>query len=98
MVIMHVIVGLNIGGAEMMLKRLIEYQHSGSKCRHFVISLTDLGKVGQLLKAKGVDVKTLGMKNFFDVPRVIWSLTHIMRETKPEIIQTWMYHADFVGG
>ena len=98
MVVMHVIVGLSIGGAEMMLKRLIEHQHKSSSCLHFVVSLTDIGKVGLLLQGKGVDVEALGMRGFFDIPRVLWRLARIMRSKRPDIIQTWMYHADFLGG
>jgi hypothetical protein len=39
--VVHVIIGLNVGGAELMLKRLIESHLEQSGIEHSVISLTD---------------------------------------------------------
>lgn len=96
--ILHVIVGLHVGGAEMMLKRLIESRPHGAPQRHAVVSLTDLGPVGQMLRDAGVEVQTLGMRSLADSPRVLWRLTKMIRQRRPDIVQTWMYHADLLGG
>lgn len=95
---MHVISSLNVGGAELMLKRLIEAQQRIGKNRHTVISLNGMGKVGQQLQSLEVEVQTLGMRSFLDIPRVLWQLTRQIRASRPDIVQTWMYHADLVGG
>lgn len=58
----HIIVGLHIGGAELMLLRLCESFNSSGDDEHRVISLTDLGEVGARLRACGVTVDTLGMR------------------------------------
>lgn len=98
MKILHVIVGLNVGGAELMLKRLIESHSGNTNYLHSVISLTDVGKVGEQLQALGVQVQALGMRTSLDTPRVLWQLTRLIRATQPSIVQSWMYHADLLGG
>lgn len=96
--ISHVIIGLNVGGAELMLMRLIESQLSQGKFLCNVISLTDLGSIGAQLQAMGVHVRCLNMKSALDAPRVLLQLRTIFVRQKPNIVQTWMYHADLLGG
>lgn len=96
MKILHVIVGLNVGGAESMLLRLIMADISSTT--HTVISLTTLGAIGESLRARGVKVYVLGSRSIFSVFNVLVELTNLIREHKPDVIQTWMYHADLLGG
>lgn len=95
--ILHIIVDLDVGGAEMMLKRLIEsdpVQLSSA----VVVSLTSLGVIGESLRARGVRVLTLGMTSPRDFPLTLWRGYKLIRRFQPEIVQTWMYHADLLGG
>jgi glycosyltransferase involved in cell wall biosynthesis len=97
--ITHVIVGLDRGGAEMMLRRLIEENIcSGSHDVHSVISLTNLGYHGDFIRQQGVAVYAMGM----DTPRGLlqgwFDLVLLLRKLKPDIVQTWMVHSDFLGG
>jgi glycosyltransferase involved in cell wall biosynthesis len=92
-----VIVGLNIGGAENMLRRLIE-SDADSISNTTVISLTTLGPVGEVLCAQGISVHALGMKSVFSIPVTFWRLIRLFRQYRPAIVQTWMYHADLIGG
>lgn len=96
--VVHVIIGLDIGGAEMMLKRLIETHKDNPTYRHVVISLTSIGHAGQQLQTLGVEVYELGMRSVSGIPRVLFQLVRKLREIRPNIIQTWMYHADLLGG
>jgi glycosyltransferase involved in cell wall biosynthesis len=96
--ITHVIVGLNVGGAELMLKRLVDASCCGSEVTHDVISLTEVGVVGEQIRSCGVAVRALGMRSARDAPRVLVELIKIFRTSRPDIVQTWMYHADFLGG
>ncbi|MHB8915504.1 MAG: glycosyltransferase family 4 protein [Thiobacillus sp.] len=96
--LIHVITDLNIGGAELMLKRLIESHQGNPNYRHSVISLTLVGKVGTQLQEMGVEVRALEMHSPFDIPRVLWQLARLIRTSHPDIVQTWMYHADLLGG
>ncbi len=81
-----------------MLFRLSEALNGDDDQEHSVISLTDYGKLGPILTSKGVSVTALGMRNILDVPRVSYKLWQIFRLRKPDIVQTWMYHADLIGG
>ena len=98
MKIFHIIIGLNTGGAELMLKRLIESHQSNSSYHHSVVSLTTKGKVGVLLQEMGVEVHALGAHTALDIPRVFWQLVRLIRSERPYIVQTWLYHADLIGG
>lgn len=96
--VLHIIIGLNVGGAELMLKRLIKSHQGNPNCHHSVISLTLVGKVGAQLQEMGVEVRALGMRSPLDIPRVLWQLVRGIRAGRPDIVQTWMYHADLLGG
>ncbi len=98
MKVLHVIVGLNVGGAEMMLKRLIESHRDNPEYRHVVVSLTDKGILGAQFQSKGVEVYSLGMRSSFDIPLVIWRLVRLIHVIRPDIVQTWMYHSDLIAG
>lgn len=94
----HVIIGLNVGGAELMLKRLLISQRKRSDISHDVISLTGLGVVGEQIRALGIPVTTLEMKSVVDAPLIVASLVRLLKKNAPDIVQTWMYHADLLGG
>ncbi len=98
MKIVHIIVGLDIGGAELALKRLIEALIDSPNYHHRVISLTTVGDVGAQMQALGVEVHAIGMRSARDIPFILWELTRLLRAIKPDVVQTWMYHADLLGG
>lgn len=96
--IVHIIIGLKVGGAELMLKRLVLHSNEKNKFRHSVVSLTDLGVIGTELKQQGVDVYSLEMNTLSSLPLVFLKLRKLLKELNPDVVQTWMYHADFLGG
>ena len=96
--VLHVIVGLNVGGAELMLKRLVDSETPNNELEHSVISLTDLGTLGPKLQAVGVPVQALGLTAFYAIPFALIRLVGLMKACRPNIVQTWMYHADLLGG
>jgi len=96
--IVHVIIGLDIGGAELTLKRLIESHRANANYQHTVISLTNIGKVGLQLQAADLEVHALNMRSALGVPHVFWQLVRLIRTARPDVVQTWMYHADLLGG
>ncbi len=97
MKILHIITGLGVGGAEMMLYQLLAHMDRDDFPSE-VISLTDIGPVGEKIQALGVPVRALGMgRSGLPNPRLVLRLTRWLREARPDIVQTWMYHADLVG-
>ena len=95
--VVHIIAGLATGGAEMMLKRLVESDPANISST-VVVSLTALGTIGESLRAKGGRVHALGMSSLLDFPMTLWRLIRLIRQYRPAIVQTWMYHADLLGG
>ena len=90
---MHVITGLDVGGAEAMLQKLIEHSDR-ARFEHIVISLMDLGIIGERLKKQGVEVHALGGPRGYPTWRVIRGLMMLARQTRPTIVQGWMYHGN----
>ena len=96
MKIVHIIIGLNVGGAELMLKRLVESIHADHEVA--VISLTDEGVLGKSFSKIGVDFYCLGLHSIFSAPHVFLAIRKILGDLSPDVVQTWMYHSDFIGG
>jgi glycosyltransferase involved in cell wall biosynthesis len=96
MKILHIITGLTEGGAEEALFRLAAA--SNVEVEHSVISLTDEGIYGARLRELGVVVHELGFPRGGVTLGGLRRLWRTIRETKPDAVQTWMYHADLTGG
>jgi glycosyltransferase involved in cell wall biosynthesis len=93
--VLHVITGLGGGGAEAALFRLVTKDSSNT---HYIVSLSGRGVYASRLEKAGVRVVALELsRNPLSLARlsVLWRL---VREFKPDVMQTWMYHADFLGG
>ncbi|GAA5632050.1 putative glycosyltransferase EpsF [Acinetobacter calcoaceticus] len=96
--VVHVIIGLNVGGAELMLKRFVLHSQQANQFQHEIISLTDLGVIGADLKALGIPIHVLGMSSAFSLIKTYFKLSKLLKKLDPDVVQTWMYHADFLGG
>lgn len=92
---MHIITGLGDGGAEASLYRLVEADNSNS---HAVFSLTSGGKYADKLRLIGVDVRSFHLKLNFMLPFRLVSLARNIKQSSPDVVQTWMYHANLIGG
>lgn len=97
MKVLHIITGLKLGGAEMMLLSLLR-KHRSYGIESQVISLLGDGPVGSMLREEGFRVDCLELSPVFPSPSKIMRLAHLVSSIQPDIIQTWMYHADFLGG
>jgi glycosyltransferase involved in cell wall biosynthesis len=92
--IAHVITGLEVGGAEIALERLVSTT-CGDEFRCRVWSLGPLGTVGRRMRDNGVDVRALGAKlapSSAILP--LMRLRSDLREFAPHVIQGWMYHGN----
>jgi glycosyltransferase involved in cell wall biosynthesis len=93
--IAHVTTGLEDGGAEAVLSRLCLHDETHS---HIVISLTGVGKYGPILLRAGIPVYSLSMPPGRVSLNGLRSLWGLLKAEQPDVVQTWMYHADLVGG
>ncbi|WP_296949173.1 glycosyltransferase [uncultured Massilia sp.] len=93
--VVHIISGLKVGGAEMAMLRLIASSIGGS-FQHSVVSLTPGGGMIERFAAAGIEVIQLDFKNRFI--RDFFRLISLLRAHPPQVVQTWMYHADLLGG
>ena len=91
----HVITGLGGGGAEFMLARLCAALPR-DEFELQVISLTGGGPVAAQLRALSVPVIELGMHGA--MLNGLLALRRELRAWAPDVVQTWLCHADLIGG
>lgn len=92
-----IITNLATGGAETMLLKLLEHMNR-TRFQPTVISLIGLGEIGPRIQALGIPVHTLGMARGLPSPLALLRLVRLLRQLQPDIVHTWMYHADLMGG
>lgn len=95
--IVFIITGLSTGGAEMMLLKMLERLDRQRFAPH-VISLTTLGELALRIAALGIPVDAIGMKPGLPSPSGFLRLVRILKRLNPDVVHTWMYHADLLGG
>lgn len=94
--ILHVITGLDRGGAETMLLKLL----SGMDRQRFssrVVSLTSRGTMSTAMEQAGAPVTAIGMPLGVPHPSGLWRLYRLIRRQRPHLVMTWLYHADLLG-
>ncbi len=91
--IVHVITGLGLGGAETQLVNLATAMH---RAEHDVkvVSLIPGGHNAERLRIAGVPVFTLAMRGRLPGPHLLWNLLRRMGRFQPDVLQSWLYHAD----
>jgi glycosyltransferase involved in cell wall biosynthesis len=93
--LLHVITDLGTGGAEIMLLRTIAAQlRQDIEC--CVASVKGDGPVQKELESLGVPVIDLGASSLAVCWRAVVRLRRVLREFAPDLIHSWMYHANAV--
>ncbi|WP_423760618.1 glycosyltransferase [Burkholderia sp. NLJ2] len=95
--VVHIITCLEQGGAEGVLFRLATFP-SPQSTAHIVVSLQGLGFYGPRLLEKGIAVIPLGMPKGRVTLSGLHRLYGVLRNAQPDVVQTWMYHSDLIGG
>jgi glycosyltransferase involved in cell wall biosynthesis len=93
--ILHIISGLRRGGAESILYRLCQHDKEN---RHVIISLTDSQDDGMIHNKNNVSVHKLNFSNRKINLFELFKLYKHIKKIKPDVVQTWMIHADMIGG
>lgn len=94
--LVHVINGLDVGGAESLLVRLVEA--IGKKgVDNRVIVLKQPGSLTETAQQNGATVHSLALEHRPRLKR--WSeLVNSLRQHRPDVVHTWLYHSDLAGG
>ena len=91
----HIISSLADGGAERNLYRLCSNSRAWN---HTVIVFMGEGKYFSELESVGIKVHCLNMSKGRITLKGVIRLWKLIIAIKPDVVQTWMYHADLVGG
>ena len=91
----HLVTDLARGGAEVFLQRLVTVPQQD--IQHRVISLTGEGELGPEIRAAGIDVAALSLAGAAGAPLALARLARMLRADPPDVLMTWLYHADFLG-
>jgi glycosyltransferase involved in cell wall biosynthesis len=95
--IAHVITDFETGGAQVMLRRLVmRLQADGVD--NSVISLSAPSPRFDDLRPLGVDLHHLDMRSRFTSVGAFVRLRRRLAALRPDVVHTWLYHADLVGG
>jgi len=97
MKLIFIIISLNTGGAQSALVRILK-NINRKKFQVTVISLTDKGELGDSIIKLGFPLFALGMKKNLSIVLSVIKLIKLIKKLKPDIIHTWMYHSDLIGG
>ncbi len=62
-----------------------------------VVSLIKPGPMGEKLLNAGIPVDSLGMRRGTPSPAGLFRLVRLLRDWQPDLVQTWLYHADLAG-
>lgn len=93
MKILHVITGLNVGGAEIMLYRFLRQRMDRDE-DHVVLSLMPPGRIGDAVATLGITIHSAGMSQGVVSPAALWQVVRVIAGMRPDIIHGWMYHGN----
>lgn len=91
--VLHIVPGLPVGGAEMMLLKLISASDK-SRFDHHVLSLRGYDALGAEMERAGATLHCLGMKAGEVSISGVVRLVRLVRTLRPNILQGWMYHGN----
>ena len=93
----HVITGLSLGGAENSLYKLVSHLDR-QKFDISIISLKNQGVFGERFDALGIPVYSCNFSVGVGGLLAPFKLARFLLKLRPDIVQTWLYHADLIAG
>jgi Glycosyltransferase len=91
--VLHVITGLETGGAEMMLYKVLATMRGGAFTGG-VVSLLGGGTIRPRVERLGVPVDSLAMDRGTPSVAALFRLRRLMGGMRPDLVQGWMYHGN----
>jgi glycosyltransferase involved in cell wall biosynthesis len=93
--ILHLIQSLDNGGCENMLLRTLPLLNEQG-LENIVVTLKAEGSLAEALRARGIPVYTIHQKHLLDISSY-FRLLKLIKSHQPELIVTYLLHADIVG-
>jgi glycosyltransferase involved in cell wall biosynthesis len=90
--ILHITSGLGLGGAEMMLYRLVQSLHGQGQYEHAVVALTSGCDFD--FDLLGVSVDLVDFKKTWNIMSGLAALRRTIKKYDPDVIHAWMYHGN----
>lgn len=94
--ILHLVTGLEVGGAETALARLATGLDP-TRFEQKVVSLIEPGVVAAEIRKIGIPVIDLGLDRGRASLAGLARMVRLLQRQRPVILQTWLYHADLLG-
>jgi glycosyltransferase involved in cell wall biosynthesis len=94
--LVHLITSLQVGGAQAHLVKTVS-RFRPERIASTVISLVPGGRMAQELRTAGIPVLSLGMRPGRPGPLALLRLIFLLKSLRPQVVQTYLYHADLVG-
>lgn len=91
----HVITGLDTGGAEMMLVKLLTQTRNTLDSRVIALSSRS-GSIAERIERLGVPLERLDIRSFTHLPRGIIKFASLLVRHPADVVQSWMYHANLL--
>ena len=91
--VLHIINDLSVGGAEMMLYKLLSAMDK-DRFTFVVVSLKKRNGLCERIEALGIPVYALELDRSFPTPASIFSLVRLLRRLQPDVIQGWLPHGN----
>lgn len=95
--VLHVINGLHIGGAEVVLTRLLASMDL-DRFPSEVVTLRSGGELADRARQTGTPVTSMGVDRAVAAGPLVPRLARHVRRRRPDVVQTWLYHSDLAGG
>jgi glycosyltransferase involved in cell wall biosynthesis len=94
--IVHLVTNLESHGAERVLAKIVTASNP-EKITHYVVSMKDVGPVGEYLRSMGIVVIALRLPSPAAIASAPFHFAAMLRRVRPHILHCWMYHANLFG-
>lgn len=91
--VLHLIQSLGNGGCENMLLRTLPLLPD---FEHRIITLKEMGELAPKFISAGIPIENLGFRHILCTLGIL-RLRKTIREKRPDVIMTYLFHADFIG-
>lgn len=96
--VLHIINDLERGGAETALCRLVTHPITRQWLDSTVVCLKGEGPLAAPMREAGIEVHVMDMHSPLNLPLALWRLYRTIGAAAPDVVQTWLYHSDLLGG